>query len=185
MKKSFHNTRSNFHILLRTFLTGLLECTWNRNQFIDIFELVCDICRQNTVFYTDVVDILKRRRLWRGESQNGTFVTKSGKYEVWWPEDILEIQLNKQKERPFTVVWVKKMKKNSSTRKKSFPKFYILVNSTILHWFLYLKLHSVENSRFLYDSDFAWNQFMLDSCRLIFGRSHFEKSKNRFCRTDS
>ena len=25
---------------------------------------------------------------------------------------------------------------------------------------------------------------MLDSCRLIFGRSHFERSKNRFCRTD-
>ena len=27
-------------------------------------------------------------------------------------------------------------------------------------------------------------KLMLDSCRLIFGRSHFERSKNRFCRTD-
>ena len=31
----------------------------------------------------------------------------------------------------------------------------------------------------------GWRKtLMLDSWRLIFGRSHFERSKNRFCRTD-
>ena len=42
----------------------------------------------------------------------------------------------------------------------------------------------LEDSMDQHRNDFKSRIVMLDSCRLIFGKSHFEKSKNRFCRTD-